>query len=101
LLLFDFKTQKWTELAAGTFVNWFLSFDKKYLYCATTGAGGPKLLRIRLADHRVETVTSLKNLRRVVDSEGATLLNSAPDDAAVFTREIGTAEIYALTVRWP
>jgi hypothetical protein len=42
----------------------------------------------------------LKNLRRVVDWEGSTQISVAPDGSAVFTRDIGTQEIYALTVRW-
>jgi hypothetical protein len=44
----------------------------------------------------------LKDLRRVVDSvEGQTQVNVAPDGSPVFTRDIGTQEIYALTVHWP
>jgi len=31
-LTFDLKTQKWTDLAAGTFVNWAVSQDGKYLH---------------------------------------------------------------------
>jgi hypothetical protein len=37
-LVLRFETQKWTELASGTFVNWFVSSDHKYLFC-TTGGG--------------------------------------------------------------
>jgi hypothetical protein len=41
-------------------------------------------------------------LRRVVDFvEGQTSINVAPDGSPVFTRDIGSQEIYALNVRWP
>ena len=97
---FDFKTQKWTDLVAGNFVNWMISPDGKYLYFATGGAE-PKAHRLRFADRRIDTIASLKGLRRVVDMvEDATQMNVAPDGSPVFTRDIGTSEIYALNVRW-
>jgi WD40 repeat protein len=99
LMVFNFRTQKWSELVSGPVVNWARSPDMKYLYY-TTGGPEPKALRIRLGDHKVEPITSLKNLRRVVDWEGSTQISVAPDGSAVFTRDIGTQEIYALTVRW-
>jgi hypothetical protein len=100
-LTFDFKTQKWTEIAGGTFVNWAVSRDGKHLYF-TTGGAEPKAQRLRFADRQIETITSLKDLRRVVDSaERSTQIDVAPDGSPVFTRDIGTQEIYALNVRWP
>jgi hypothetical protein len=41
----------------------------------------------------------LKDLCFVVDVQ--TEVGVAPDGSPVFTRDIGTQEIYALTVRWP
>ena len=59
-------------------------------------------MRIRLADHEVETITSLKDLRRVADwEESNTQISVAPDGSAVFTRDIGSQEVYALSVKWP
>jgi hypothetical protein len=100
LMVFDFRTQKWSELVSGAVVNWARSPDLKYLYF-TTGGSEPKAQRIRLADRKVETIASLKNLRRVVDWAEYTQISVAPDGSAVFTRDIGTQEIYALSVRWP
>jgi eukaryotic-like serine/threonine-protein kinase len=95
---FDFKTQKWSDLAAGKFVNWNISPDRKYFYF-TTGGAEPRVQRLRFADRQIETITSLKDLRRVVD--GYTQIEVAPDGSPVFTRDIGSQEIYALTVKWP
>ena len=76
---FDFKTQKWSELVAGDFVNWEVSPDRQVLYF-TTGGAEPKAQRLRFADRQIETITGLKDLRRVEDSvEGATQVNVAPD----------------------
>jgi hypothetical protein len=67
-----------------------------------TGGAEPKAQRLRFADRQIETIVSLKDLRQVVDSvEGNTQISVAPDGSPVFTRDIGTQEIYALNVRWP
>ena len=101
-LTFDFKTQKWTDLVAGNFVSWNMSPDRKYFYF-TTGGAEPQAQRLRFADRQIETITSLKDLRRVVNSVGisGTQINVAPDGSPVFTRDIGSQEIYALNVKWP
>jgi WD40-like Beta Propeller Repeat len=99
--VFDFNTQKWSDLVAGYFVNWNISRDRKYFYFVTGGAE-PKAQRLRFADRQVETITDLKDFRRVVDSvESTTQISVAPDGSPVFTRDIGSQEIYALSVRWP
>jgi hypothetical protein len=95
------KPKNWSDLVAGNFVSsWAVSPDGKYFYF-TTGGAGPKAQRLRFADHQIETITGLKDLRRVVDSpEQSTQIYVAPDGSAIFARDIGTHEIYALTVRW-
>lgn len=101
LATFDLKTQKWTDSVAGNFVNWAVSPDAKYVYLAT-GGSEPKAQRLRLSDRQIEPITSLKDFRRVVDSvEQSTQLGVTPDGSAVFARDIGTQEIYALDIRWP
>ena len=99
---FDFKRQKWSDLLAGMCVSsWAVSPDGKYFYF-TTGGAEPKAQRFRFADRQIETITSLKDLRRVVDSvEQSTQIDIAPDGSPIFARDIGTHEVYALNVRWP
>jgi hypothetical protein len=97
---FDFKTQKWTDLIAGNFVNWRVSTDYKYLYF-TTGGAESEVRRLRFADNQMETITSLKDLRRAVEDGVCTDIGIAPDGSPVFTRDIGTQEIYSLSVHWP
>jgi eukaryotic-like serine/threonine-protein kinase len=100
-LTFDTKAQKWAELATGTFVNWAVSPGGKYLVF-TTGGAEPKVHRLRFADRQMETIATLKELRRVVDTiEQSTQIDVAPDGSPIFSRDIGTSEIYALNIRWP
>jgi eukaryotic-like serine/threonine-protein kinase len=104
LVVFDFKTQEWSDLVPGPIPggvsNWAHAPDFKYVYY-TTGGAEPQVLRVRLADHRVEAITSLKDLPRALGPDGNTQISAAPDGSAVFTRDIGTQEIYALTIKWP
>jgi len=104
LEVFDVRTQKWSDLVPGKVpgivVNWAHSPDYQYVYY-TTGGAEPKAMRIRLADHKVETIASLKDLRRALGPDGNTQISVAPDGSAIFTRDVGTQEIYALTLKWP
>ena len=104
LEVFDVRTQKWSDLVPGkvpaSVVNWAHSPDYQYVYY-TTGGTEPKAMRIRLADHKVENIASLKDLRRALGPDGNTQISVAPDGSAVFTRDVGTQEIYALTLKWP
>ncbi len=101
LLMLNLNSGKLTELVSGIIVDWAASPDRKYLYY-TTGGADPKAMRIRLADHSTEEVANLKGLRRALDPIlGETHMSVAPDGSPVFTRDIGTQEIYALTVKWP
>ena len=43
----------------------------------------------------------IKGLRRVVDPQVGTTIAIGPDGSVLFTRDVGTDEIYALTLRWP
>jgi hypothetical protein len=91
-----------------------MCLPRQHAYCATgihspdykfvdyvRGGADPMLFRVSLADRKVETITSLKGLRRATGPAGNTEISVAPDGSPVFTRDIGTQEIYALTVKWP
>ena len=105
LVTFDTKTQKWSDLVAlvkpDSFINWSHSPDYKYVYFTAEGGAEPKAMRVGLSDQTVETITSLKDLRRAMGADANTQISVAPDGSAVFTRDVGTQEIYALTVKWP
>ena len=91
---------KLTELVSGigVIVDLIASPDLKYVYY-TAGGKEPKAMRLRVADNKVEEITSLKGLRLPVS--GGSQIGVAPDGSAVFSRDIGSQEIYALIVKWP
>jgi Tol biopolymer transport system component len=104
LVVFDLKTQKWSDLVSSKMPGYVVmaaySPDHKYVYY-TTGGSEPMAFRVRLADHKVETITSLKGLTLALGPAGNTQFGVAPDGSPVFTRDTGTQEIFALTVKWP
>ena len=99
LRVFNLNTNSWSELVPEA-INWARSLDYKYLYY-TTGGAEPNAMRVRIADRKIELITSLKNLRRSISPIGATQISVAPDGSPVFTRDLSTQEIYALDVKWP
>jgi Tol biopolymer transport system component/predicted Ser/Thr protein kinase len=99
LMLFDFKTQKWAELAriTGAFPNW--SRDGKYLHFHTFGSD-PALYRVRISDHNLEKTASLKGLRLAIGAWGA-WCGQAADVSPLILRDVGSQEIYALDLQLP
>jgi DNA-binding winged helix-turn-helix (wHTH) protein/Tol biopolymer transport system component len=101
--IFDFATQKWSDLPNPVQENvdgWDRSPDLKY-FIYTTGGQVPKVVRVRTADLKSEVLTTLKDLPRAQQADGNTSIGVAPDGSPIFCRDIGTREIYALTVKWP
>ena len=84
----------------GTLVHWMQSVDGNYLYYITRG-DDPKVMRVRFSDHKVEAVASLKNFRPAEDEDSGSWVGVAPDGSPLLTRDIGTQEIYSLSVHWP
>jgi hypothetical protein len=96
--LFDFKTQKWSDIISGPgqFVNWEPSPDGKYFfYC--TGGNDPRIFRMRLSDRSIEEIAGLKGFP-ILDNPA---LSVSPDDSAVITKNVGSQEVYALSVKLP
>ncbi|MFY9559452.1 MAG: protein kinase [Terriglobales bacterium] len=100
LMLFDFTTRKWSELVSATigFTQW--SADSKYVYFDTGSSTDPAINRVRIADHKLERVASLKDFRRVV-TPWISWSGLTPDGSSLLMRDIGTQEIYALDFEAP
>ncbi|HUN62148.1 MAG TPA: winged helix-turn-helix domain-containing protein [Candidatus Sulfotelmatobacter sp.] len=103
LLLFNFKTQKWsnwiTEPEAIGFPNW--SPDGHYLYYDIAFSDHPTFQRIRVGQTRSELLADLKALTRFKSRAAGPWSNVAPDGSAVFVRDLSTDEIYALDLELP
>jgi Tol biopolymer transport system component len=95
LMLFDRSTQKWSELVRMGigFPSW--SHDGQYIYFDSIFTEDPAFYRLRIADHRLERLVSLKDIHRYW-GPNAEWSGLGPDDSPLITRNISTPEIYAL-----
>ncbi len=97
LVLFDFQTEKWSELMKGStsFPNW--SRDGRYVYFLHW-PDNPAVLRVRVSDRKVERIADLKNLPLVGNPSW---LGLGPDDSPLVLRDAGSQDIYALDCQAP
>jgi Tol biopolymer transport system component/DNA-binding winged helix-turn-helix (wHTH) protein len=103
LLLFNFKTQKWsnwiTEPGAFGFPNW--SPDGHYLYYDIAFSDHPTFQRIQVGQTRSELLADLKALTRFKSRAAGPWSDIAPDGSALFVRDLSTDEIYVLDLELP
>jgi eukaryotic-like serine/threonine-protein kinase len=95
LMLFDSKTQKWTELtkmSVGSvgYEEWSREGDYIYFLGASTAGQPFGVFRVRVGDHKLEQMVSLRDFR------GASWGGFAPDDSPLLLRDVGTQDVYAL-----
>jgi Tol biopolymer transport system component len=93
LMLFDFTTRKWAELAKLDIGNPTWSHDGKYIYFDGTPAHGePAFFRISIGDRKLERVVTM----RVAGQSYIWWTGLTPDDSPLMIRDTSTQEIYAL-----
>jgi WD40-like Beta Propeller Repeat len=92
-VLFDSRTESWTELPAGASVKRW-SRDGKYMYFVRHGKD-PAVMRMRINDQRVEVVVSLVGLRQTGLLAGVDFALD-PDESPMILRDVGIQEIYSL-----
>ena len=99
LAMFDFGVEKWYELAKGAFFSWpNWSHDSRYVYYLQ-GSNNPGVMRLRIADRKIERVADLRNLH-TTGFYGSSLTLS-PDDQPIVTRDIGSQQVFALDWQAP
>jgi serine/threonine protein kinase/dipeptidyl aminopeptidase/acylaminoacyl peptidase len=98
LMLFDAKTEKWTELAktkpGAGWLEWSREGDHVY-FLGTPPGGQQGIFRVRISDHKLEQAASLKDFRQA-PGWGGDYVGLAPDDSPLLVRDAGTQGIYAL-----
>jgi len=101
LKLYDFERKVWQELVSQPSVGFTVwSHDSSYLYFDSGLSADPTIYRVRLADRKVERVTSLKNFRRVAWGNFP-WLGLTPTDDPLLMRDVGSQEVYALNFDAP
>jgi len=99
LVLFDFKTKKWTEQArmnAG-WQSW--SRDSKYIYFLAGSATTEGVFRVAVSSNKPEEILSLKGFRSA-GTFGA-WLSLTPEDDPLVLRDVAPPEVYALALDAP
>jgi Tol biopolymer transport system component/DNA-binding winged helix-turn-helix (wHTH) protein len=98
LLLFDLKTQEWTDWIneAGTVAYPTWSSDGRYIYYKNVSER-PSYRRVKLGETHSQLVVDLKDLN-LLDHDWAGL---TPDGSPIFTRDMGTDEFYRFDVELP
>lgn len=93
LMQYSFATQKWTKVAEGNFgwVNY--SSDGKYLY-SLDFTGGGEVVRVNVADGKIERVADLKGF--VTTGQYGGSLSLTPQDEPLLLRDRGTQDVYGL-----
>ena len=94
ILLFDFKTQKWTDLATGSmgWLNWSRTTGE-YVYVLDF-VGTDAVVRIRISDHKIERVVDIKTF--VSTGRYGTALALTPDDALLLLHDTGSQDVYSV-----
>lgn len=101
LLLYDFRSQKWTEWLAdpdGIGYPAWNSDSQSMQYW--TGGIDHKIRRIRLGASHPETLFGLNGMRTFYSDFGP-WNDNGPNDSRLFTRDASTQEIYGLDVDLP
>ncbi len=98
LLLFDFNTKQWRELAKGSlsWLNW--SHDSQYVYVLDFRQKNA-VIRVRVSDGKLENVADVKDFP-ATGRYGAALALT-PRDEPVLLRDTGTQDVYSFDWRSP
>jgi eukaryotic-like serine/threonine-protein kinase len=99
MTLFTFATSTWQDLVSGGggWEGW--SRDSKFVYAHT----GDSLVRIAIADHKKEQITSLQGFRATaysLDKWNLGWFGLTPDNRPITTRDTGIQEIYAFDLEY-
>jgi eukaryotic-like serine/threonine-protein kinase len=99
LMLYEFASRKWSQLAQATFAydNW--SHDSRYIYLEDYSQGDD-IVRVSVQGRPLQRLESVKDVPRGSDP-WASWLGLDPEDSPVLMRDQSTQEIYALDLQLP
>jgi len=103
LVLFDFSTQGWSELADGLPYGWGLrwSFDSKYVYYQHAyGMEEQPIFRVRVSDRKIEQITSSRQILRA-DVLSYSMTGLTPDNSPLASLVHRNSDVFALELDIP
>jgi hypothetical protein len=95
--IFDVETERWSEMKrtdVSGFESW--SSDSKFLYILRLWKDDPGVFRVRVADGAEERVVDLKGFRHT--GTFTMWMGLDATDTPMLVRDVGTEDIYALTL---
>src|SRR5207237_9479457 len=97
LMLLDLTTRRVAELANGANVGWpeWSHDSKSVVFWFASRDSGMGIFRVRIGDHTLEEILSLKDVRLASGLIGG-WTGLAPDDSPLMLRDAETQDIYAL-----
>ena len=96
LFLFDVKTQRWSTLYKGLFAYGTWSSDSRFIYFLRYASDPAAVLRIPVTGGEAKLVVGLKGFRYT--GTWGLWFGLDPTDAPLMLRDVGTSDIYALTL---
>ncbi len=101
LMLFDFKTRKWTKLfdKNTSYPNWSGDSRSLYFYAGSSRNDYRRFYRFDAAAGKVRQIENLGETGAVNGAAGFAWYGITPDGEALLPRQ-ATKEIYALDVKW-
>jgi serine/threonine protein kinase/Tol biopolymer transport system component len=100
LMLYDMEKKSWAQLAVSRFGFETWSHDGKYLYAEDYSDKADDLVRVNVANGKMERLFSVKEVPRGFDP-WEFWIGLASDDSLLMMRDKSTQEIYSLDVRFP
>jgi DNA-binding winged helix-turn-helix (wHTH) protein/Tol biopolymer transport system component len=102
LMLFDFDSRTWSELADGTPYGWGIrwSSDSKYVYYQHNWAEEQPIYRVRVSDRKVDQITSSQEIHRA-DVLSFSMTGLMPDNSPVASFVHTNADVQALELDLP
>ncbi|HLY43802.1 MAG TPA: winged helix-turn-helix domain-containing protein [Terracidiphilus sp.] len=97
MMVLDVATNRWSALAVGKLIDYLAwSSDSKYIYFLRRESGDQSIYRIRASGGKEELVADLKDWH--LTGFFLTWMALDPTDAPLLLRDVGTDDIYALTL---
>ena len=99
LMLFEFGTQKWTEMVGFETGYPCWSRDGKYIYFVDPHNDAYRIARLRLNDRKIENIVDLSRVGRSTAGTIEEWFGLASDDSPLLARDISFQEVYALDMK--